>query len=315
MRIAVALCTYNGAAHLREQLRSIVAQTVVPDEIVVTDDGSTDATMAILEGELADAPFALDCARNTHTKGVAANFADTLARCTADVIALADQDDVWAPTRIEIGTAPFSSPAVMATFSDAELIDGHGEARNSSLWAAHGLGRRARRRLTGGEPWRQLLRWNCATGATLAIRREVLDVALPVPQRTLHDEWLALVAAGLGEVVAIGEPLVSYRVHEGSALGLPPRGRAAVVSRRDDRSTRGDEADRFAELASRLATAGATARAAEARAKAVFAAQRAALGDSPRTRAAAVAADLGRGRYHRFAHGLRSAGHDLVFGT
>lgn len=316
MRIAVALCTYNGEAHLREQLRSILAQSRLPDELVVTDDASDDDTMSILDRELRDAPFAVDCERNTTTIGVAANFAATLARCHADVIALADQDDIWAPHRLAAGCSPFASDDVTATFSDAVLIDDAGRARPSSLWAKHGIGKRAHRRLAGGGVWRQMLRWNCVTGATLAIRRDVLDTALPIPADTLHDEWLAIVAAGLGDVVAVPERLVSYRVHSGSALGLPPRKLNPLLSeRRADIDVRAREAERFRVLAERLSSAGATARAAEATAKAALAERRAALDTRPLRRVAPVAAALASGRYHRYGHGLRSAAHDLAFGA
>ena len=316
MRIAVALCTYNGEAHLREQLRSIATQSRLPDALVVTDDASDDETMAILEDELRDAPFVVDCERNATTLGITANFARTLSRCDADVVVLADQDDVWAHRRIEVGCAPFASDAVTATFSNAALIDDRGQARPSSLWAAHGIDERAQQRLVRGGAWPQLLRWNCVTGATLAIRRDVLDTALPIPSDTLHDEWLGLVSAGLGEVVAIAEPLVSYRVHSGSALGLPPRRWKPLTNqRKNDVRTRSHEADRFAELAGRLAVAGARERGAEAARKAALSERRAALSTELTQRVAPVVSALAKGRYHRFAHGLRSAAHDLVFGA
>ena len=314
MRIAVALCTYNGAAHLRSQLRSVVAQTTPPDELVVTDDASSDDTMAILEEELRKVPFKVDCVRNNETKGVVENFSQTLLRCTADVIALADQDDAWTPHRLERGLAPFGRDNVTATFSDAALIDGHGHTLRSSLWRAHGIAGPARRDLAAQGVWRQLLRWNCVTGATLAVRRDICDVALPIPAHTLHDEWLALVAAGLGEVVALDERLVAYRVHEDSTLGLPQRRLALAQARRTDVDVREHEAARFAELASRLAAHGVGERADDARAKATFMSERAALPRQAVGRLAPVGSAAIRRRYHRFAHGLRSAAHDLVFG-
>ena len=314
MRIAVALCTYNGAAHLRSQLRSVIAQTTRPDELVVTDDSSSDRTMEILEEELRDAPFRVDCARNSETVGVVENFSQTLLRCTAEVIALADQDDVWAPHRLERGLAPFARSDVTATFSDAALSDGDGRQLPSSLWGAHGINGRARRDLTAQRVWPQLLRWNCVTGATLAVRRDILDAALPIPPHTLHDEWLALVAAGLGDVVAIDEQLASYRVHENSTLGLPPRRLALAEARRSDAPVREREAARFAELARRLAAHGAPERADDARAKAAFMTERAALASQPHRRLATVGSAAFRRRYHRFAHGFRSAAHDVVFG-
>ena len=95
--VSVALCTYNGAAYLEEQLLSILGQSLRPDEIVVSDDGSTDETLAVL-ARVVEAWRAEDAAhvlkvlvlRNATALGVTANFEQALAACSGDLIALCD---------------------------------------------------------------------------------------------------------------------------------------------------------------------------------------------------------------------------------
>ena len=97
MSASVALCTYNGAAYLEEQLLSIFGQSTRPDEIVVSDDGSTDETLTVLERVVEawraeDAAHAVEVVvlRNATALGVTANFEQALAACSGDLIALCD---------------------------------------------------------------------------------------------------------------------------------------------------------------------------------------------------------------------------------
>ena len=92
--LSVSMCTYNGARFLREQLESIASQIRLPDELVVCDDGSTDATLAILT-EYAKAvrfPVRIQC--NTSRLGPAKNFEQAISLCKGEIIVLSDQDDI-----------------------------------------------------------------------------------------------------------------------------------------------------------------------------------------------------------------------------
>ncbi len=94
LRISIAMCTYNGARFLPEQLASFAAQERLPDELVVCDDGSTDATMEILQDFAATALFEVRVERNPQNLGFVRNFEKTLSLCTGDIVFLSDQDDV-----------------------------------------------------------------------------------------------------------------------------------------------------------------------------------------------------------------------------
>ncbi len=99
-RISVAICTYNGEKYLSEQLASIAAQTRLPDEMVVCDDCSSDATPDLVEEFARSAPFPVRFFRNPINLRSTKNFEHAIALCDGDFIALCDQDDIWLPEKL-----------------------------------------------------------------------------------------------------------------------------------------------------------------------------------------------------------------------
>lgn len=102
MKMSIAMATYNGARYLREQLDSFAAQTRLPDELVVCDDGSSDDTLNILEEFARTAPFQVRIFRNDVNLGYAQNFARALERCVGDLVFLSDHDNVWFEDKIDV---------------------------------------------------------------------------------------------------------------------------------------------------------------------------------------------------------------------
>src|ERR671927_271278 len=100
-KFSVAMCTYNGARFVREQLASIAAQTRPPDELVVCDDCSTDATLECIREFARTAPFPVRVVENEKNAGSTKNFERAVELCEGDFIALADQDDVWLPEKLQ----------------------------------------------------------------------------------------------------------------------------------------------------------------------------------------------------------------------
>ncbi|MEY2461908.1 MAG: hypothetical protein QOH64_46 [Acidimicrobiaceae bacterium] len=315
-RISVAMCTRDGEGFVAEQLTSILRQTRLPDELVLFDDRSTDDTVAIARRVLHDAPFTTRVCSNPHPLGVTANFSAAIAAASGDVIVLADQDDVWHPDKLtRLGSAFERSADVLAVFSDAHLIDGAGQPLPGTLWSRVGVSRGARRRLESGAVLEQLCRWKVVTGSTLAFRTGIVPLLLPMPPSTLHDSWIAVVAALLGRVVAVPEPLVSYRIHGANTVGVPSRDpQALVASHAGDAGVRDDELAMF-ELAATRTDGVADPRRLDLVARKVsFLEQRAGLDRRAVRRVWPVAAGLVQGRYHALGHGWRSAAHDLLIG-
>jgi len=232
MELVVVLCTYNGAAYLPALLAGMLAQSRLPARLVVRDDGSSDATVDLLQSFAAAAPFAVDLTLNGSTLGSTANFAAALAEAAASspnaLLVLADQDDLWRADKLERLAAACADPTVGAVFSDAELVDDDLQPYPYLLWQAAGFGPRERALAAEGRLFEVLLRHNVVTGATLACRAELITKLLPIPGEWIHDAWMALLLAAVSKVVAVDAPLIRYRQHAAPRWKLSDRLRHAL---------------------------------------------------------------------------------------
>ncbi len=222
--VSVAMCTYNGAAFVAEQLASIAAGDLLPDEVVVCDDCSTDQTPAIVQRFAAGAPFEVRLEVNRQNLGARENFAKAVGLCRGRWIALADQDDVWMPQKLRrLHAVLAGDPGVGLAFSDAVLVDAAGRDLGCRLWDAVRFTPGQRRRLRDGHALDVLLKHNVVTGATMAFAAAHRGLVLPVPPGWVHDGWFALLIAAVARCVAIDEPLVAYRQHAGQQIGAAKR--------------------------------------------------------------------------------------------
>src|SRR5947209_2797042 len=189
MRISVALCTYNGSKYLKEQLDSIASQSLLPDELVICDDGSLDATESIVRAFEKTALFKVVFLRNEKNLGSTLNFEKAISCCSGDLIALCDQDDLWLPLKLEKLTAAIEADArIGGAFSDALLIDGSGRDLASTLWSQVQY---IPDRNSTDLDRKTLLRHNVVTGATMMFRSSLRPMLMPIPRQWVHDGWLA----------------------------------------------------------------------------------------------------------------------------
>jgi len=316
--LSVALCTYNGAAYLGQQLASIAAQDLRPDELVVCDDASTDRSAQIVRDFAAGAPFPVRLEVNSRNLGSRANFEQAIRLCRARVIALADQDDVWLPHKLRrLCDALRSAPRAGFAFSDAVLVDRDRRSLGCRLWQVVHFHRGQQHRWAGGRAAEILLQHNVVTGATLAFRADYRDLILPMPDGWVHDGWIALLISAVAESVPVAEALVEYRQHGAQQIGQP-RGSLYEQYLRGCRRN-GDDfqqiaanylaaRDRLAAFAGRLRSPEilrALERKAEHfRAKARMRSRRA-------TRLPLVLREFVRGHYARYSSGWRSLAQDL----
>ena len=220
MRISVAVCTYNGAAFVGEQLASIAAQTRPPDEIVIRDDVSQDATRSILEGFAASASVPVRVHINPVNLRSTRNFEGAIRMCGGDVIALADQDDVWKPDKLAVIERAFAqSPEVGLVFSDADIIDGDGQSQGYTLWESVRFFPSQQAQVRAGDTLPVLLKHPVVTGAACAFRASYRESFLPIPPLWIHDEWIAFIIALQARLLPISERLISYRVHSANQIG------------------------------------------------------------------------------------------------
>jgi len=224
MRISIALCTYNGEKYIREQLISLLNQTILPDEIIVCDDNSTDDTVSIINTFSNENQFNIFV--NTKNIGTIKNFEKAISLTTGDIIFLSDQDDIWYPDKIEKMINAFDNNlGNLLVFSNGDLIDGNGVLIGSTLWDKWDFNLEIRKNWKNNElAFNDLFKNNNkVTGATVAFCKELKNNILPIniPFEYWHDVWIALHASGLNGLHFIEESLIQYRIHSNQQIGIP----------------------------------------------------------------------------------------------
>lgn len=198
--ISVCMATYNGAVYIKEQLESILSQLSPEDEIIISDDGSTDATLEVVAAM--NEPR-IRVVQGPRMKSPSKNFENALSYAKGDYIFLCDQDDVWQPNKVAVMSEALQSSACV--ISDCQVVDAGLNVMDSSFY--HVVRKHEGR-------WYNLLVRNCYLGCCMAMRREVLDKALPFPDHIpMHDIWLGNVAAFYFSLQFIPNPLIAYRRH------------------------------------------------------------------------------------------------------
>jgi glycosyltransferase involved in cell wall biosynthesis len=221
MQISIAMATYNGEAYIREQLDSLANQTLLPKELIVCDDGSVDQTLEIVEQwSKTAAPFPVYIFRNKKRLGFADNFLQAASRCTGDLIAFCDQDDVWLSEKLQYCLALFANePELMLLSHNAWVTDE--KLSKIQLLSSYKTGIYAR------GTFQTFV--NPLLGFTQVFRKELVQ---DIPWNTrpkaeltpgclmAHDYWMPIVASSLGKVMISDRVLVSYRQHGKNTFGL-----------------------------------------------------------------------------------------------
>jgi len=247
---SIAMATFNGEPYIREQLNSLAAQILLPYELVVCDDGSTDRTVSILREFQKEAPFSVKIYENPRRLGFADNFLQAASKCSRDWVAFCDQDDMWFPEKLlTVNEAIKNSQAsdlmlvthsVQITSKDLSLRNGRrlhslrDRSARPNIWSAAALG--GVKRLHPRKD--RTIASNChpgfwgLPGFTCIFRRELITcfdwTVRPknydgnYPLQT-HDKWICMLANALGSVRHIAKPLVLYRRHNAALTGYYER--------------------------------------------------------------------------------------------
>ncbi|MDI1243725.1 MAG: glycosyltransferase family 2 protein [bacterium] len=223
MRTSIAMATFNGSKYVCEQLESFGRQSRLPDEVVVSDDGSTDATLDIVREFAARSSFEIRVFTNEAMRGVVSNFQNAISHCTGELIFLSDQDDVWHERKIDTIVQEFDrDPSVGFLFSNAELVDNELNELGETIWNRR-FSTAEQRDFNAGEIYKVIFERNVVTGATAAFRSNLRRWLLPMPNDFpfLHDAWIALACSALGNVAFVPEKLIKYRIHDGQTTRIP----------------------------------------------------------------------------------------------
>jgi len=218
--LSIALATFNGERYLRAQLESIAKQTFIPSELVVADDGSSDATLALVRDFAEKAPFPVRIIENQNRLGYRTNFMRAAAACTSELIAFCDQDDIWHPNKLEVVRRAFEDPKVLLAYHNAILIDESGRAIGKTFY---------RRKARTFAPL-ALYPWTIIAGHAQVLRRSLLRLTplhsesidpYSPDERMPHDQWYPFWASILGRIVYVPEALAHYRLHDANVSGWP----------------------------------------------------------------------------------------------
>lgn len=211
--ISVAMATYNGQKFIREQLDSIIAQLEAGDEIIVSDDGSTDETLNILK-EYSDKFSFIKIFANTNRHGVVGNFENAISRCEKEYIFLSDQDDVWSMDKREKVLEVFKEQKCDLVLHNANIYLYESDSYDSEcMYDKLGFTSKLLKVI-----WR-----NPYIGCCMAFKKELKRVILPIPSENkicIHDWWIAICAIKCGKVSYCKDKLIDYKIHSNNTLGF-----------------------------------------------------------------------------------------------
>ena len=207
--VSIALCTYNGAAYLSAQLHTLVNQTYSNLEIIVVDDCSTDNTVAILE-QYAARYSNIKIHRNIQNLGYVKNYEKAIRLCEGDLIAPADQDDIWELDKIALMVNGMGENILL--YHDSAFIDEQGTSLEKKVSDV--------RRFYSGNDSRVFLFENCVSGHAMLFKRSLLDHFEGFNNVIIHDWWLTYLALNNGQIGFLEQALVQYRQHRKASTNI-----------------------------------------------------------------------------------------------
>ncbi len=202
-KISVCMATCNGEKYIRQQLGSILSQIGESDEIIISDDSSSDKTVEIIK-TFNDIRIRLFEHNRFHSPVY--NFENALKKATGDMIFLSDQDDIWMENKVKTMKGLLQQYDLVV--SDCIIVNEKEEIIQQSFFKV--------RRSDKG--FVKNLMKNSYMGCCMAFDRRILDIALPFPEKlSMHDMWIGMIGELYGSTYFCDEKLVKYRRHENSA--------------------------------------------------------------------------------------------------
>lgn len=218
-KISVAIATYNGEKYIKQQLESIFENLTNDDEIIISDDGSTDNTLKIIES-FKDKRIKLV---NGPKEGVIKNFENAISFCTGDYIFLSDQDDVWKKNKVDTVLNEFKNDYICVVH-DAKIVDGTLENTLYDSYFKH--------RKTKPGKINNIIKPSYL-GCCMAFSKKIVKYLLPFPKCIeMHDRWIGSVCDTYGKVFFLDEQLILYRRHESNVSRMKRNSILTIVKNR-----------------------------------------------------------------------------------
>jgi glycosyltransferase involved in cell wall biosynthesis len=207
MKISICVATYNGEKYILEQLESIIKQMSECDELIISDDSSSDDTVSIIKG-IEDTRLVL--LENQKFRDPIFNFENAIRYASGDVIVLSDQDDVWMDNKLDIVRDSFMKArnTVHTIVMDSIVVDGHLNVLHDSVFDL----------MNSGSGIVKNYYKNTYLGCSMAFSRELCQYILPFPKKiSMHDAWIGLICEMYGKVEFVKIPTLLFRRHGNNA--------------------------------------------------------------------------------------------------
>lgn len=223
VRISVAMISYNGEKYIREQLDSILGQLTERDEVVISDDGSTDRTPEILKSyQESDSRVKMI---QGPRKGVKKNVEHVLSQCNGIYIFLADQDDIWMPHKVERVLEAFEGQECSLVIHDAKVFRQVPEEIVMESFLE----------FRKGKPGAVKNIWkNSYIGCCMAFKQELVNKVVPIPGNIeMHDQWIGILNdVYFKKSYFLREPLLLYRRHGDNTSSMKHYGLGKMLKNR-----------------------------------------------------------------------------------
>lgn len=244
---SVAIATYNGEKYIKEQIESILKQTCPVAQIVVSDDGSTDCTLTIVE-ELIPAAEAAGVSLTIRTDnprhGIGGNFEWAIRHCTGEYIFICGQDDIWLPEKVERVARIFSETGADMVCHRLQLVDSHGKTIINripgSVFEKMALGNNQVFHAQRKDYLERSVSSVLCPGPSVCITRQLAEKTTPIPTHHAEDGWLQFCAVAEDGLFYLHEVLTNYRVHDSAShsAGMNWRQRLQKIWRRVKNASR-----------------------------------------------------------------------------
>lgn len=221
--ISIALCTYNGEKYIEEQIQSLLNQTHKPDEIIISDDCSKDKTIELVDCLLKYSGINYKIYKQEIGLGVFKNFPFAISQCNCDLVFTCDQDDIWDKTKLEKHLNVFRhNPDVDLVYSNANVVKEDGRTTISLLWPEKVIDDKNKGQAS---IFSLLYLGRSMAGCCMSFKKSFFMEIKDIPDGIYHDDWIATNAALKNEIIAINEPLISYRQHSNNVVGIKRGGK------------------------------------------------------------------------------------------
>ena len=216
-KINILMATYNGRRYVAKQVESILNQTYKDFRLIISDDGSTDSTVKILQ-EYEEKDSRVEVYSQQKNQGVISNFEFLVNKVRSELFMFSDQDDIWEPDKIEKTLKKMEEDDLDLVYTDLEVVDSKLNQIAPSYWDLKGLGYRIRKY----NNFESLYLNNFVTGCTMLVKSKWINEFMPFPKNSkyiLHDYWISLIISQKGKIGYLDESTIKYRQHNNNRVG------------------------------------------------------------------------------------------------